>query len=333
MKRIICILVLGIASAVTAQADDLIYRLIQRGEFDQAREELSRVSTAGLRDGTNLFYQALLEPNGARAADLMEVALNSGVDKEYRELIHLRLAQYYHLTQNWERLERIIVNYRTKFEYGRYREEMMRFSTLLDERGGVSEAALRQADRYLLEYGSGEAEQWGAIDKARVLLNDDKGIGAERMLRGLSREKSGPGVPQALYLLAMDAVKSKRADDAVFYYNVLREAYPGAVGLETLVDRLASMAEGVERRTGEAEEITGTYYAIQVGVFSEADNARRQAERFKKSGWKTEVADKAISNVTYRAVYVGNFSTYEEAAAAKVNLERELNETYQVVAR
>ncbi|HPI33532.1 MAG TPA: SPOR domain-containing protein, partial [candidate division Zixibacteria bacterium] len=308
MKKLLCMVMLAAAPAAPASADDLIYRLITQGKLDEARQELSRVSTASVRDGATLFFQALLEPDAVRAAELLEVALGAGVGAEYRELANLRLAQYYSLTKAWDKLERVIVNYRAKFEHGRYREQMMRFSTLLDEQAGAGESALRQADRYLVEYGSGLAQQWGQIDKARVLQGSKKEIGADKMLRGLAREKTGPGVPQALYLLAMDAARRGKADDAVFYYNVLREAYPNAVGLEALVDRLAVMAEGVERRAAEAEQVTGTYYTIQVGVFTDADNARTQAERFRQTGWKTEIADKTISRVTYRAVYVGRFA-------------------------
>ena len=63
----------------------------------------------------------------------------------------------------------------------------------------------------------------GLIDKARIMLAEKKMIGSSRTLMSLSREKSGQGIPQALYLLAMDAAANNKLDDAVFYYNLLRE--------------------------------------------------------------------------------------------------------------
>lgn len=333
MYRIFTIIACLFLAAGPASAADDIYRLIQQGKLDEARQALARVSTASMRDGNHLFFQALLEPDGKRAADLMEVALTASVDFQYREAIHLHLAQYYYLTGAWEKLERLIVNYRAKFEHGEYHRQMARFSTLLDEHAGEQESALRQADRYLLENNSGEARQWGEIDKARVLLANKKAIGAEKLLRGLSREKSGPGVPQALYLLTVDAVNNRRADDAVFYYNVMREAYPGAVGEDALVDRLAEMSGSIERHTAEAEQVTGTYYSIQVGVYSDAANARKIAGQFEDAGHKVDIQDKTISRVNYRVVYVGRYKSYSEAAAAKARLEAEHKETYQVVAR
>ncbi len=333
MQRFLIIAVLTSAVAAQALADTSVYRLIEQGKLDAARQELSRTSTAALRDGNHLFFQALLESNGARAADLMETALASSVDYEYRELINYRLAQYYYLNGAWDKLQRQIVTYRAKFENGQYRDQMARFSTLLDEKAGDFESALTQIDRYILNNNSGENRQWGEIDKARVLLAFRKGVGADKLLRGLSREKSGPGVPQALYLLATEAVRNRKADDAVFYYNVLREAFPGAIGQDALVDRMAEMTESSDRTTSEADKITGTFYSIQVGVFSDAANARKLARDFERAGHRVDLVDKTISRVTYKVVFVGRYRTYADAESARTRLQAGANESYQVVAR
>ena len=320
-------------TAGSVSAGDRIYDLIQDGRLDEARRELSRVSTAALRNGTNLFFQALLEPDADEAAELMEIALNSSVSNNYREIIFLRLAQYYYLTERWDPLERLIVDYRVTFESGEHREQMLRYSTLVDEHRRAWESALHQADQYLLENNSGDAEQWGLVDKARIMLAFSKEIGAQRMLRRLSREESGPGVPQALYLLTRDAILERRADDAVFYYNLLREGYPSAVGLDALVADLARMSESRQQTGDEAERLTGTFYSVQVGVFAEKDNAKEMAARFEKYGHAVEIRDKRISNIKYRVVYVGRFSSYSEATAVKAELEVEHDEVFPVVAR
>jgi len=334
MKRIIAaIIVIGLALALPASAEDDIYRLIERGRLQEARDALSNVSTAALRNGNNLFFQALLESDGKRAAELMEIALNSSVSTEYREDIYLRLAEYYYLTGANHKLQRLIVDYRTTWEDGRYRDRMLRYSIAVDERAGASESALHQVDRYLLDYTSGETEQWGEIDKARILKSGRKDIGSARIAKQLSRRKSGPGVPQALYLLTLEGIRSDRPDDAVFYYNLLREAYPVAIGLDALIDRMDDVSGGSESRDIEANEITGTFYSIQVGVFSQKGNAEKMADRFRGYGHKVEIRSKTVSDVRYHVVYVGHFNAYHEAAAEKAKFEQQHNEVFQVVAR
>lgn len=334
MKRVLMLgLVVLLCLASAAGAADDIYRLIEEGKLAEAREALGKVSTAALRNGNNLFFQALLETDGARSAQLMEVALNSSVDTEYREIIFLRLAQYYYLTGDFKKLHRLIVDYRVTFESGRFRPQMLRYSAVVDEQQKRHETALRQVDRYLLENSGGEAEQWGEIDKARILIHNGKDIGARKMLEKLSRLKSGPGVAQALYLLTQEAVREKRADDAVFYYNILREGYPAAVGLDALVERMSDLSSSTGGREDEADQITGTFYSVQVGVFSEEDNAERMADRFKGYGHKIDIARKTVSGVRYHVVYVGRFDSYYEASAVKTKLEAEHSEVFQVVAR
>ncbi len=334
MKRILFYLILSLVPAVSGvTAGDDIYDLIRKGKLDDARAALAEVSTAALRDGNHLFFQALLEPNGDRAAQLMEVALNSHVDLQYREEIYLRLAEYYYLTGNHDRLRKLIVDYRVNWEKGEYREQMMRYSTMLDEQDKAYESALRQADRYLVEYSEGDAEQWGEVDKARVLIANGKNIGAVEILRKLSRARSGPGVPQALYLLTLESIHDKRADDAIFYYNILREGYPAAIGLDPLVDKMEGMTTGSSASSAEAEKLTGTYYSVQVGVFSEKGNADKMADKFRRYDVPVDIRSKTISNSRYRVVFVGHYGTYNQAAAAKAKFEAENNEVYQVVAR
>ncbi len=332
MKKILLAITLVVSVLAAPGRADIIYSLIARGRLAEARDSLSSTLTASLRDGNRLFYLSLLEPNADKSAQLMEAALNASVSPAYREEIYFRLAQYYFLRGDLKKLEQTVIDYRALWEAGTYRGEMFRISVLVDEMVRAYESALRQADRYLLEYSEGHLAQWGIIDKARVMQGYNKQIGAHKLLRKLSREKSGPGVSQALYLLASAALENKRTDDAVFYYNVLREEYPNAVGLDALVEKMADLS-GPEADDAAAEKITGTFYSIQVGVFSEKENAKRQAELFSKYDQKVDITTKTISNKEYRVVYVGHFQTYDAALQFKKMLEASHNEVFQVVAR
>jgi hypothetical protein len=201
-----------------------------------------------------------------------------------------------------------------------------------DEISGAYESALRQVDRSLIDGYGDSVRQLGEIDKARLMAGFGKKIGSSKLLRKLSREKKGPGVPMALYSLADQAVEKKRTDDAVFYYNILREGYPLAIGLDALINKMSSISED-KSRSAAADELTGTFYSVKVGVFSRGDYARRQAGKFRRFDKNVEVKSKKIADKKYRVVYVGNFKTYEEAAALKKTLESAFGETFQVVAR
>ncbi len=330
MTRVMTFLVIGLLVAQPASAG--IYELIASGRLAEAADSLSHYATAATRDGDILFYRALIESNAAESARLMEAALQASISHRHRQELFYRLAQYYLVTNQFQDLARIVNEYRTYFEEGEFDREMLRLSILLDEKAGRYESALRQADRYLVRYKGSEVAQWGSIDKARLMLAQQKRIGAVEMLRALSREPRGPGVPQALYLLAIDAYNRSQYDDAVFYYNILREAYPGSVGLDVLIERLGAIPDKV-KSDNTAEKITGTYYSVQVGVFSEKANADRQRDQFRSYGKKVDIASKTVSGRSYHVVYVGRFTDYNDALQFKTTLEQNHGEVYQVVAR
>lgn len=332
MKRLIIISMLVFALGGGYVRCEDVYSLILTGRLEQARDSLSRVATASSRDGNLLYYQSLLEPEADQAAHLMEAALQASVLVRYEEEIYYRLAQYYVLKKNYQRLSRLLADYHSRWEKGKYRDEMQRLSVLLEELGANFEAALQQCDRYLVSHTEGDDEQWGNIDKARILNAHKKGIGASKMLRRLSHAESGPGIPQALYLLGTEAAKQKRVDDAVFFYSLLREGYPSAVGLDDLVEKLGGISAGAAPDNA-AEKLTGTFYSVKVGVFSDAANARRQADKFRNYDQKVEIKPKNISGKKYHVVYVGRFEDYSHAARFRIQLEAAHSEVFQVVAR
>lgn len=309
-----------------------IYSLIRKGRLKEAANSLSALSTAATRDGDLLYFSALIEPNGIEAMRLMEAALKSSVGPLYREDIYLRLAQFYFFEGSNKEFDRVIGKYRSLWENGRYLGEMLRYSIVADEQVGDFDAAIRQADRFSLLFSRKDVAQLGTVDKARVMLRFNKRIGADKLLRKLSREKSGPGVPLSLYMLARQALRERRTDDAVFYYNIMREGYPAAIGLEALITLMmdASTSDATDNT---AEKLTGTFYSVKVGVFSNKGNAKKQAGLFKSYDRKVEIKEKRISNVKYHVVYVGRFSNYLKAIDFKDQLEANHKEFFQVVAR
>ena len=249
--------------------------LIESGRLDEARDSLSALATASSRNGDALYFQSLLEPDADRASKLMETALESNVDVHYQEVIYYRLAQNYLVSGRTRDLARILTNYKVRWEKGEHRAEMTRLSILLDELQGNRESAIRQCDRYLVDYAEGDDGQAGLIDKARLLQSEGKRIMSDKLLRDLSRSERGIGIPQSLYMLGVEAARRERIDDAVFYYNVYRESFPSAVGLDHLVDVLGQVSAPTDSR---AEELTSTFYSVKVGVFSESKNAHNKAD-------------------------------------------------------
>ncbi len=141
-------------------------------------------------------------------------------------------------------------------------------------------------------------------------------------------------MPVSLYMLAVSSAETKKPDDAVLYFNILQEGYPLAVGVDALMERLSGSTDETSS-DNRAERLTSTYYSVKVGVFSDKDNAAALVRRINGlvRSAKVEVEPKVISGKSYQVVYVGRFSSFSAATALKQQLEKELDEPLQVVAR
>jgi hypothetical protein len=334
MKRVVLTFSLMVLTAVSALRAETIYTLIMRGQIVEASDSLSSRATAAIRDGNTLYFMSLLETDADKAAQLMAASLDAAVSPRFQEEIYLRLAQYYLQKPDYLRLKQLITDYRTKWPKGDYLRQLARYEMIINEMNRDLEQALTQADRELVEYGTGEDRQWALLDQARVLRESDKKVGAQRLARKLSQERSGPGVPQAMYLLTKLSIEDGKLEDAALNLNLLRDEYPSAIGIDALESQLIGTPETVSKRNvGKAEEITGTWYTVKVGVFSNATNANEYARQFASYKVPVSVRSKVISGKSYQIVYVGKFRSFDEASKLKGTLEQQFNESYQVVAQ
>jgi tetratricopeptide (TPR) repeat protein len=217
------------------------------------------------------------------------------------------------------------------WEKGKYRAEILRLAALAFEKQNKPKKAEQYRRQLIRENEDQSPGIIGRLDEARQLYYDRKYIDAQKICRRLGNSKLDEAAAGALYMLSFYSLEQKRVDDAILYYNLLRERYPVAVGLNALVNGLSQIERGTTDRR--AEKITGTVYSVKVGVFSKKDNAKKMAKRMEKFGEKVEIKQKPISDKKYHVVYVGRFQSMEKAMAFKARLESSENEAYQVVAR
>nr|MBN2278030.1 SPOR domain-containing protein [candidate division Zixibacteria bacterium] len=327
--RLIFILILAGGLYWPARAD--IYGLIRQGKIEEARREIEASSTVVRRDGSLLFYQALLEKSGEESFKFLEAAFKAELSPQYLEEDIYLMAQYYLARNDWGKVVSMADAYLQHWESGKYRNEVLRLAGLAHEKLDENERAESYRTRLIKENQNGHYALLGDIDRARILYGARDYSRAQKICRQIRNSDNAEAAVPALYMLSHYAIEQKRVDDAILYYNILKEGYPHAIGLDDLIDRFSQF----ERTTDDhrAERITGTVYSVQVGVFSIEKNAREMAERMKQYGQKVEIKDKIISDKKYHVVYVGRFVSAEEAMAFKTRLELSEKEVFQVIAR
>ncbi len=313
-----------------AAASEKALKMIETGDLEQARREVGQLATAATRDGSVLYCQALLESDGYASAKFLDAAFKAGMAPQWLEDNVRRKVLYYLADKDYTNLASSALGYLQHWENGQYRPMMLRLYALAADKIGQKAAADRHLELLIRE---NENRAWGDIgrlDKARRQYEAKEYSGAQNICRSLTKSKHDVAVAPAMYLLSYYSFRQKRIDDAILYYNLLKESYPDAVGLDDLVSGFSDLKVS---GGSDAEKITGTFYSIQVGVYSIRDNARDTKKRMEKYGQAVDILEKTISGKKYYVVYVGKFGSSDEAIAFRARLETQENEAFQVIAR
>jgi len=330
MFRIFALIII-IFTFLSATVSAGILDLIEEGRLDEARRLMDNEASATLRNGNNLYFQAMLESEGEKSKQFLEAAFKAEMSPEYLEDNIRRMTYFYLASNDYEKTVSNAQAYLQFWEDGRHRSEMQRLYAYAlymrddsDEGGKIRRNLIRENE-------NGPVGEIGRLDQASEFYRQKEFIKAQNICRSLAGSKYDYVVPPSLFMLSYYSLEQKRIDDAILYYNILKEGYPDAVGLSDLIDRFSDLKTSPTNH--DAEEITGTVYSVKAGVFSIKKNANNLKDRLKQYGEKVEVKKKRISDKNYYVVYVGRFVSSQEAMSFKVRLETHENEVYQVVAR
>jgi len=134
----------------------------------------------------------------------------------------------------------------------------------------------------------------------------------------------------------------KEYDKTIARINLLREKYPqtiildqalfwlglaymgnndkrnGVLTLKNLVESFPDSpwslrAKSVLQSEKEPSEIKGQNYTIQIASFRSHDNAQKQLDKLKESGFTGQVSKFVVGKDTFYRVWIGEFKTQEEA--------------------
>jgi hypothetical protein len=324
------------ACAFGGDIDD-IHQLIEHGRWRAASDRLSEMGDIR-SNGSLLFLQGLLERSADRAAHFFETALERGVAVKYQEEIYFRLTQYYLQKNSLSKVSDLTTDYRTRWEKGKYRTEMARMRILAQELTGDRSTAFDLTERYLKSFTKGDGSQWGKVDKARILLGERGDNNGIEQFAELAAGRSDIAVPQALFLLGMYYSERGDIDAAARFYDLLREEYPNAIGLDLLARNLGDHARlSATKRMAESNETQPAahagYYSIQVGAFSTERIAKDQVERLRRERLNADIENRQVDGRALWVVYLGRYQDEREAGKVKEKLEKRYGESYEVVPR
>ena len=117
---------------------------------------------------------------------------------------------------------------------------------------------------------------------------------------------------EVLFWLGVSYISNGQEKQGISILKNLKDTYPKSVWSE----RTTSIIP-----TKEVPEVTKEYFTIQVGSYRNRSNAENYVEEMKKNGFDTQIVEALVKGNTYYRVWVGKFSTIEQAKAFSLKLD------------
>ncbi len=143
-------------------------------------------------------------------------------------------------------------------------------------------------------------------------------------------------VDDSIYLIGQSYLAEGKSDSARITWRNLIKAYPGSLyadlavaDLEQTPDRAAQINAHVPDKLPEKQ--SKSYYAIQVGAFSQVNNAKTILAGLEKVGYNGQIVEKKVGSRIFWAVWIGRFT---DRAAAEEYAKRfilKMTKEYQIV--
>ncbi len=154
-------------------------------------------------------------------------------------------------------------------------------------------------------------------------------ISAERTLLMIPRKyPESEHIERAIKLLMQAMLVTGKADTAKMYLDVFKKKWKN-LDVELPERELAKLAEPVES----PDRVKNEEYTIQIGAFGSKKNAQRQRDVFRERGYKVSLGKKKVANKQLHLVWIGSYSSYDDALAEARVLKAKFGVNYGIVDR
>jgi len=144
-------------------------------------------------------------------------------------------------------------------------------------------------------------------------------------------ENPNSELSEELVPLLFSSLKAiKRTDLIEFYKKEFSKNYPELRPYLKDSDQLSLYTIKEKPYTLDTERKATTKYAVQIGVFSNLENARSLLNKLKEKGYNAYIKEKS-SNQRFQAVKIGPFTSRAKANQIGRELERKFNLNYIIV--
>ena len=134
---------------------------------------------------------------------------------------------------------------------------------------------------------------------------------------------------RAIYQMGMCHSALNQPDSAMAYFQKVREDYPHSDMVSLAGDDMSRIRRQNSRDSEEPEP--SMRHCVQVGAFTRQSNALLRKSFFENKGYEVSLRTKTVENRLFYLVWIGSYSSREDARKAGEQLKRKFDIQYTLV--
>jgi tetratricopeptide (TPR) repeat protein len=315
-------LLLGMFAILNADYTDINF-LLETGNVDQARDELSRKLAGSFVDWEGAYLSGKLQPDGEMSVSELEKSLL--LCKDGCEGILIDLAAAYYSMGYYKKVTDLYKKHDDLLDDKKRSFPVYWFTSMAYMKQGNLDRAediIKKAEK-----ASTADALWGDMQRASYQYLKQKKRDSKKRLNNVI-SAGGTASFMALYNRTYMSGMDKDMDNAFSGFTMLKNNYDDFLGSRELLEILDGGSN--ISSDGRAEKVAGVRYTIQLGTFADRDEAIELSNRLKKDGWSCFETSKYVDGKPYWILSVGSFPTIESAQKSKKNLENLLSGSFRV---
>lgn len=297
-----------------------VWQEYYKGAFQRASQKLVEFQR-DTNTAESWFLAAKLEPEGEKAREHLEKALEDSARGEFFRRALAELSLYHLAAKNYAGVIQLKDRFPSFFERKSFNPELAYYLAKAYRQMGRPELGLKYSEEILKSYPGHPVSGWAAIEKGLVLLNGKKpGDGTEE-LRKLVGKGGGEEVTVALLLLSKNLSGSK----GKVYERLYEDKFPHGLGRSTKTNGFPAPVSNSPANSNSKR------YQIEIGPFGGKGEAQRAFLKLKASSREAGITDRQLNNRTYYFIRWGEYASSREAEEKRRELEKMYKASYSVI--
>lgn len=259
------------------------------------------------------YLAAKLEPDGEKASESLEKALEDTARGEFFRRSLVELSWYYLATKNYGGVVQLKERFPSFFEKKSFNPELAFCLAKACRLLGRPELGQKYADQIVTSYPGHPLTGWAHVERGLDWLAAKKPDAALGEFRQLVARGGNEEVPVALLLLSKNLPPSKGR----IYSRIYDEKFPRGLGKSG--------------QAGGGSTASSKHYQIEIGPFGSKGEAQRAFLKLKANSREAEITARLLNNRTYYFILWGDFSSGTEADQTRKSLEKMFKASYSVV--